>query len=343
MKMLPLNHDVRKGEFRLSVNTEIPAIGITGVYGESGSGKTTLLRCIAGLERSTGPSKLAVHKRRVGFVFQEPQLFSHLSVRRNIEFGLRRNPDAVDKGDKKVDEVADMLGVGNILARSTSGLSGGEAQRVSIARVLCQAPKLILMDEPLSSLDKNRRDEILPYLDRLHAESAVPIIYVSHSIDEICRLSDHLIVLENGSITAQGGLHETLTQIDPPPIGGRSAGAVLEATLVRYDQNFDLTLFKFSGGEIWSPGRFDSPSVRLRISASDLSLSKTPAESSTILNILPATIETMAPESAATELLRLRLGDDVLVARITRRSSQQLNLQAGDSVYAQIKSVTVRR
>lgn len=339
MKMLELKHSIHKGSFHLDVKTTVPATGVTGVFGESGSGKTTLLRCIAGLEKSTDSSPLSVHKRRIGYVFQEPRLFTHLSVRRNIEFGMRRNPAAVDQ----VEEVADMLGVADLLQRRATDLSGGEAQRVSIARVLCQSPQLILMDEPLSSLDGQRREEILPYLDRLHVESSVPIIYVSHSIDEICRLSDHLIVLDKGKVVAEGELHDTLTRIDSPWVSGHSAGAVLEATQVRYDDEFDLTLFAFSGGEIWSPGRFASSAVRLRISASDISLSKTASTETTILNVLPAIIEATAAETSATELVRLRLGADVLVARITRRSLRQLQLQPGDEVYAQIKSVTVRR
>ena len=339
MSIVELKHSIQKGDFHLEVDTEIPATGITGIFGESGSGKTTLLRCIAGLERSKGGSSQPVHQRRIGYVFQEPQLFAHLSVRKNIEFGMRRNPGAADL----IEEVSDLLEVGNLLNRSTTDLSGGEAQRVSIARVLCQSPRLILMDEPLSALDERRRSEVLPYLERLHAEWSVPIIYVSHNIDEICRLSDHLIVLDNGKIVAEGDLQAMLARIDLPQLGGRNAGAVLNATQARYDNEFDLTLFGFSGGEIWVPGRHDSSSTRLRIRASDISLSRAPAESSTILNILPATIEATAAETTSTELVRLSLGEDSLVARITRRSLQQLKLQVGDKVYAQIKSVTVRR
>ncbi len=339
MKSIDLKYSIQKGDFRLDVDTRIPASGITGVFGESGSGKTTLLRCIAGLERSGDSDSQPVHKRRIGYVFQEPQLFAHLNVRKNIEYGLRRNAAAT----VSVEEVAALLDIENLFDRSTSDLSGGEAQRVSIARALCQSPRLILMDEPLSALDERRRDEILPYLDRLHARSSVPIIYVSHNIDEICRLSDHLLVLHNGRIVAEGGVRDTLTRIDLPQLAGRNAGAVIEATQSRYDEEFDLTLFRFSGGELWVPGHYESPAVRLRISASDISLSRAPAASSTILNILAAVIDTTATESAATELVRLRLGEDLLVARITRRSLQQLNLQPGDSVYAQIKSVTVRR
>ena len=338
MNGVELKHAVRKGDFCLDVDTTIPAQGITGIFGESGSGKTTLLRCIAGLERSRPRSSRPVHQRRVGYVFQEPQLFAHLSVRKNIAFGMRRNPEAPDM----LEEVSRLLEVNDLLDRSTCDLSGGEAQRVSIARVLCQSPRLILMDEPLSALDERRRNEVLPYLDRLHAEWSVPIIYVSHNIDEICRLSDHMIVLDRGKIVAEGGLQEILARIDLPQLGGRNAGAVINAARLRYDDEFDLTLFRFSGGEVWVPGSHVSSQARLRISASDISLSRVAAESSTILNILPATIEATATESASTELVRLSLGDDSLVARITRRSVQQMELQVGDKVYAQIKSVIVR-
>lgn len=334
-----LQHSIQKGDFRLDIDTRIPATGVTGVFGESGSGKTSLLRCISGLEESTTGNSQPVHKRRIGYVFQEPQLFAHLSVRKNIEFGMRRNPDA----SISVAEVTKMLEVDSLLERSVVDLSGGEAQRVSIARVLCQSPQLILMDEPLSSLDERRRNDVLPYLDRLHAESSIPIIYVSHNIDEICRLSDHLLILDNGRILAEGGLQEVLARTDLPQLGGRNAGAVIDATRSRYDDEYDLTLFKFSGGEIWVPGHHDPSAVRLRISASDVSLSRVPAESTTILNILPAVIEAISSENASMELVTLRLGDTVLVARITRRSLQGLKLCVGDSVYAQIKSATVRR
>ena len=338
MSRIRLKHSIRKGDFCLDVDTDIPATGITGVFGESGSGKTTLLRCIAGLDGSQHGLP-PVHERRIGFVFQVPQLFSHLSVQKNIEYGMRRNSDAV----VSVNEIARLLEVDGLLDRSVTELSGGEAQRVSIARVLCQSPRLILMDEPLSALDERRRNEVLPYLDRLHAETSVPIIYVSHNIDEICRLSDHLLVLDDGKVVAEGGLQDTLTRIDLPQMGGRNSGAVIEATQARYDEDYDLTLFSFSGGELWVAGRHESTSARLRISASDISLSRVAAESTTILNILPAIIESTLPETAATELVQLRLGDDILVARITRRSLQQMKLCAGDEIFVQIKSVTVRR
>lgn len=338
MNSIKLKHSNQKGDFFLEIDTEIPATGITGVFGESGSGKTTLLRCIAGLE-GLQHDRRPVHERRTGFVFQVPQLFAHLSVRKNIEYGLRRSPEP----GALIDDILKLLEVENLLDRSVADLSGGEAQRVSIARVLCQSPRLILMDEPLSALDERRRNEVLPYLDRLHAETSVPIIYVSHNINEICRLSDHLLVLDSGKVVAEGGLQDTLTRIDLPQLGGRNSGAVIEATQARYDEEYDLTLFSFSGGELWVAGRHPPALTRLRISASDVSLSREAAESSTILNILPAVIEATSAETSSTELVRLKLGDDRLVARITRRSLQQLQLRVGDNLFVQIKSVTVRR
>ncbi len=339
MSSIRIKHRVSFGDFSLDVDTRVPGKGITGLFGESGSGKTSLLRCIAGLERSESADSTPVHKRGVGYVFQEPQLFAHLNVRQNIEYGMRRN----SMPRMSLDEVVSMLEIGNLLERSVSGLSGGEAQRVSIARVLCQSPNLILMDEPLSALDERRRNDVLPYLDRLHAKSAVPIIYVSHNIDEICRLSDHLLVLDNGRLVAEGELHEVLLRTDLPQLGGRNAGAIIEGKTIEYDRAFDLTAFEFSGGRLWVPGAFESNRVRLRVSASDISLSRARAESSTILNILPCTIVAIEEENTAASLVKLQLGSDYLVARITRRSSSALNLKAGDEVYAQIKSVTVRR
>lgn len=339
MTAIAIRHHVTHGEFTLDIDTSIPDRGITGVFGESGSGKTTLLRCIAGLERSTPVESVPAHKRRIGFVFQEPQLFSHLSVRRNIEYGLRRSREE----GVRLEAVAELLEIDKLLDRSTTDLSGGEAQRVSIARVLCQSPRLILMDEPLSSLDERRKSDVLPYLDRLHTESAVPIIYVSHNIDEVCRLSDHLLILDQGSLAAEGELQAVLSRTDLPQLHGANAGAVVYAEQVEHDREFDLTEFEFSGGRLLAAGSFDSGRVRLRIKASDVSLSRDRAESSTILNILPCTIVAIDAESAAVNLVRLQLGGDYLLARVTRRSSEALDLQVGDEVFAQIKSVTVRR
>lgn len=338
MSVLTLQHAVEKGEFSLSVDTTIPATGVTGVFGESGSGKTTLLRCIAGLERSTDGEFVPVHRRNIGFVFQEPRLFPHLSVRRNIEYGLRRNANAA----ASLDSVVALLELETLVERMPVDLSGGEAQRVSIARILCQSPQLILMDEPLSALDDRRRDEVLPYLERLHRDSSVPIVYVSHNIDEICRLSDHLLVLERGRIVAEGSLQETLSRVDVAALGGRFAGAVLHVEQRGYELEFDLTTFSFSGGDVLVPGQHDEQRARLRIRASDISLSRVRAETTTILNILPVLIDSISEETQSTALVRLRAGEDILIARVTRKSLAELGLNPGDNVFAQIKSVTVR-
>ncbi|MBT8087242.1 MAG: molybdenum ABC transporter ATP-binding protein, partial [Gammaproteobacteria bacterium] len=267
---IALRHNLRRGDFALTVDEQIPAAGITGLFGESGSGKTTLLRCIAGLERSATEDTTPVHRRGIGYVFQDPQLFPHLDVRRNIEYGLRRaGAGTVDK-----DHVIDMFGLESLLGRRPHELSGGEAQRAAIAAVLLRSPRLMLMDEPLASLDQRRKDELLPYLDRLHEELSLPIIYVSHSIDEVSRLCDHLLLIDDGRIVANGELHDTLARLDIPMLSGRNAGAVVDARPAQYDSDFDLTEFHFSGGKLLAPGRYGQnlSTARLRIAASDVSL-----------------------------------------------------------------------
>jgi len=338
-QLIPLRHTIQRAAFSLDVDVAIPAKGVTGVFGESGSGKTTLLRCIAGLEAGSGSR--APHERDIGYVFQEPQLFPHMDVRENIEYGFRR----ARKPRLETDAVVNMLGIGTLLGRKPAELSGGEAQRVAIAAVLLRSPDLILMDEPLASLDQRRKDELLPYLDRLHDELSVPIIYVSHSIDEICRVCDHLVLIENGRVIADGELHTMLARLDIPMLTGRNAGAVINARPIRYDSDYDLTQFRFSGGELLVPGEFDStiPNMRLRIAASDVSICRTRPQKTSILNVLPAEIDDLQPTGPATNLVRLTVGDDLLVAEVTRRSVTNLDLGKGDQVFAQVKSVTVRR
>ena len=333
--MIHLRHRLPKGDFVLDVDVEVPDSGITGVFGESGSGKTTLLRCIAGLEGGDG---LPAHKRNIGYVFQDPGLFPHLSVRGNIEFGAQR------AATRRVEStsVVDMLGLDDLLDRKPNTLSGGEAQRVSIAAALMRSPDLVLMDEPLASLDRRRKDELLPYFDRLHDELSVPVIYVSHDIEEVSRLCDHLVLLDGGKVAASGNLVDVLSRVDVPVLSGRNAGVVLWANPV--DQEDGLTRFDFGEGDIWAPGEFEaggSP-LRLRIAASDVSIARERPEATTILNILHATIEEVHPVDAATALVRLGVGNQSLLARVTNRSVQRLELRPGERVFAQVKSVTVR-
>lgn len=334
--MIRLQHKVQKGAFTLDVDVSIPDAGVTGVFGESGSGKTSLLRCIAGLD---GEGGLPVHKRNVGYVFQQPTLFPHLDVRGNIEYGARRaTSNRVDRS-----QVANMLGLDPLLERSPDTLSGGEAQRVAIAAALMRSPDLLLMDEPLASLDRARKDELLPYFDRLHDELSIPVVYVSHDIDEVSRLCDHLVLLDAGKVLASGELCEVLSRADVPLLTGRNAGVVIWAVPVDHDEG--LTKFDFADGDIWVPGEFEASSIplRLRVAASDVSITRERPTQTTILNVLRATIEDVRTVDKATALIRLGLGNQDLLARVTNRSVGRLDLRKGERVFAQVKSVTVRR
>jgi molybdate transport system ATP-binding protein len=241
-------------------------------------------------------------------------------VRGNIEYGARRA--AAQRIDRE--SVVDMLGIGDLLERKPDSLSGGESQRVAIAAALLRSPDLVLMDEPLASLDRKRKDELLPYFDRLHDELSVPVIYVSHDIEEISRLCDHLVLLDNGRVAASG------------------AGVVLWATPVDHEDG--LTKFNFGDGDIWVAGRFEATGtpLRLRIAANDVSIARDRPTSTTILNILCATVEEVHCVDTATALVRLGAGNQGLLARVTNRSVRRLGLKPGDQVFAQVKSVTVR-
>jgi molybdate transport system ATP-binding protein len=351
---MKFRYEVDRKDFKLNVMADIPLQGVTGIYGPSGAGKTTLLRCIAGLEDATvgelsvgnecwqGDSVvLPVHEREVGYVFQEPRLFAHLRVNENIQYGMRRS-----RSDKSPDleAIVSLLGLGQLLQRWPHELSGGEAQRVAIARAMMRAPKFILMDEPLASLDAERKNEILPFLDRLHAESSTPIIYVSHNIEEICRLCDHLMILDNGQVVASGELQSVLVRLDIPTLAGEEAGSVIAGTIAEYDAQYDLTSVSCSAGQLWLPGNLGTitQKLRLRIRANDISLNRDRPTRSSILNLLEVVIEDIQDTPGPTQLVRIVAGQERLIARITRRSREELNLQPGDTVIAQVKAAAVR-
>ena len=343
--------------FTLDVDLDLPGNGVTALFGHSGSGKTTLLRAIAGLER-VSDGYLAVngsvwqddaqgvflptHQRPLGYVFQEASLFAHLTIRRNLEYGLKRVPQQ----DRKVslDQAIDLLGIAHLLQRMPDALSGGERQRVGIARALAVSPQLLLMDEPLAALDLKLKSEILPYLERLHGELGIPMLYVSHSPDEVARLADHLVLMEQGKVLASGALSETLARLDLPIRLNEDAGVVLAGTVTACDAQWHLSCVNFVGGNLWvrDSGAPINQKLRIRILARDVSLTLTPHTDGSILNVLPAVVTELGDDfHPALTLVRLDAGGAPLLARLTRRSVAALRLQPGSAVWAQIKSVAL--
>jgi len=347
----------RRG-FKLDVALRLPARGVTALFGPSGCGKTTVLRALAGLERAAGRVALAgevwqddaaarfvpTHQRAIGYVIQEAALFPHLDVRRNLAYGLKR----IAATDRRValDQVIDLLGIAHLLERRPGTLSGGERQRVAIARALATSPRLLLMDEPLAALDAKRKAEVLPYLDRLHGELGIPIVYVTHSIDEVARLADHLVLMDAGRVLGDGPLADMLARLDLPAALGEDAGVVLDAVVGRRDPQWQLARLDVDGGacQLWSrdAGLPEGRRVRLRVLARDVSLARTPQTGTSIGNQLRGTVEAIADdEHPALALVRVRVGTAPVVARLTRRSAHTLELTVGMPVWAQVKTVAL--
>jgi molybdate transport system ATP-binding protein len=347
---------LQRGDFTLDVDLTLPQTGITALFGHSGSGKTTCLRAMAGLERA-GNGYFAIghrvwqdeasgmfvppYQRPLGFVFQEPSLFPHLSVRGNLNYGQKR----VLTADRRfsLPQIADLLGIAALLDRSAGELSGGERQRVAIARALLASPQILLMDEPLAALDLKRKLEILPYLERLHDEFSLPIIYVSHSPDEVARLAEHLVLLDQGRLVASGPLQDVLSRIDLPTIFADDAGVVIE-TRVAAQEADGLSRLDFAGGQIYVSRR-DEPigaRVRCRIHARNVSLALVPQLHTSILNSVDACVVDLAPtDTPGHVLVRLDVAGEALLARITRRSAERLKICPGLAVKAQIKAVAL--
>jgi molybdate transport system ATP-binding protein len=351
---LELSVSLTRGPFALQVECALPTRGVTALFGRSGSGKTTLLRCIAGLERlaarvcfdgvlwQDGRHFVPTHARDVGYVFQEASLFPHHDVRGNLEYGLRRQPASARR--MQLDEVVGLLGLTALLTQRAQALSGGERQRVAIARALLASPRLLLMDEPLSSLDEQSKAEILPHLTRLHETLAIPVIYVSHSIGEVMRLADHLALLQDGRVREVGPLSELLTRADLPLGVGEHRGAVLSGVIDSHEPGYHLSHVRVGAGLLAVSQLVSAPgkAVRVRVDARDVSLALQPPERSSITNVLPATLIDLTPDAdPAQTLVRLQVGEQLLLARITRRSAEQLALAPGMALYAQIKSVAL--
>jgi len=339
--------------FSLDVDLSLPVRGVTALFGHSGSGKTTLLRCIAGLERAP-QGRLMVgdevwqdtgrwvptHQRPIGYVFQEASLFAHLSVMGNLRYGLRRTTGAQQAG---LDQAIALLGIGHLLDRKPGTLSGGERQRVGIARALAVNPRLLLMDEPLAALDLQRKQEILPYLERLRGELDIPVLYVSHSPNEVARLADTLVVMDNGRVVASGPLAQTLARIDLPITLGDDAGAVLDGTVGEVDHGWHLARVDFSGGSLWvrDQGLPVGRRVRVRVLARDVSLAEEPGTSS-IQNVLRGCVDAVGDDGhPGLALVRVRVGDAMLLARLTKRSAASLGVVPGRTLWVQMKSVAL--
>ncbi|WP_128001742.1 molybdenum ABC transporter ATP-binding protein [Piscinibacter defluvii] len=346
----------RRG-FRLDVALVLPARGVTALFGPSGCGKTTVLRALAGLERAAGRVAFGTevwqddaagrfvptHRRAIGYVIQEAALFPHLDVRRNLAYGLDRVPAAARR--IALDQAVDLLGLGALMNRRPETLSGGERQRVAIARALATSPQLLLMDEPLAALDARRKSELLPYLDQLHARLQLPVIYVSHSIDEVARLADHLVLMEAGRVLADGPLADMLARLDLPVAFGDDAGVVLDAVVAERDAHWQLARLDVAPGcAIWARdhGLPIGRRVRLRVLARDVSLACTAQTGTSIGNQLHGTVEAIADDAhPALALVRVRVGTAGVVARLTRRSAHALALAPGQPVWAQVKTVAL--
>jgi molybdate transport system ATP-binding protein len=356
--MLSVDITHRLGRFGLDVHFSSDG-ALTALFGRSGAGKTSVVNAIAGLIRPDA-GRVAVngavlvdtergifvprHKRRIGYVFQEGRLFPHLTVRQNLLFGRWFSP----RGERpaRIEDIVELLGIGHLLDRRPADLSGGEKQRVAIGRALLANPRLLLMDEPLASLDTRRKDEILPYIEHLRDETKVPIIYVSHSVAEVARLADTMVLMSDGKVQAVGSVAAVMSRTDLYPLTGRfEAGAVVETHVAAHDDRYGLTLLRGRAGDIKVP-HLDlevGASVRIRIRARDVMLATSPLAGISALNVLPGTVTEIAGGPAPVTEVQINAGGDVLLARVTRRSVAELQLAPGLPIFAVIKTVAIDR
>jgi molybdate transport system ATP-binding protein len=363
MSTLQLQVQMRRSAFKLNLDLQLPGEGITAIFGPSGSGKTTLLRAVAGLEKNEhGRIQIGTHiwqdtslgiclptwQRPLGYVFQESSLLPHLSVVDNLNFGLKRalKSAGVALSDAQIALQAsvELLGIGSLLQRMPQELSGGERQRVAIARAIAMQPQLLLMDEPLASLDAARRQEIFPWLAKLRDELKIPMLYVTHSAEEVTRLADHLVVLDQGQVKAQGPVGDVLTQVVNPVVMGEDAGALIAGHIGAVDAEWHLSRVDFEGGCIWmrDAGLPIGKAVRIRILARDVSLATAEPRNTSIQNQLQGLIQSITPDAHPSQVMVvLKCGAEEVLARVTRRAISELGLRVGMPVWAQVKSVAL--
>ena len=356
--MIDVDIEQRLGAFELAVAFRAQA-PVVGLFGRSGSGKTSVVNALAGTSRpqrgrivingetlfdSARGIDLPPEKRRLGYVFQDDLLFPHLSVEANLLYGLRR----VRPADRVIEpgHVIDLLGLQSLLHRLPDKLSGGEKQRVAIGRALLAQPRLLLMDEPLASLDVLRQSEVLRYIEQLRDELLIPIVYVSHAVAEITRLADMVVLLADGKALASGPVDEVMGRIDLRPHTGRyESGSVVETVVGAHDLDYGLTTLRFAGGELIVPNveALVGERVRVRIRARDISLAITRPAGLSVLNVLSASLVAISAEEGPIVEVQLRAGQTTLLARITRRSLHDLALREGQQVHALIKAVSLDR
>ena len=361
--MIHLQINIARSAFELKLELQLPAQGITAIFGPSGSGKTTLLRVVAGLEKNPKgliqigeniwqDTKQGIYvptwQRPLGYVFQESSLLPHLSVAENLNFGLKRvlksANSALAAANKALQASIELLGIGGLLQRMPDELSGGERQRVAIARAIAMQPQLLLMDEPLASLDAARRQEIFPWLARLRDELKMPMLYVTHSAEEVTRLADHLLVLDRGQAKAQGPVNQVLTQVVNPVVVGEDAGALIAGHIGAVDAQWHLSRVDFEGGSVWmrDEGLTVGKAVRIRILARDVSLATSEPQNTSIQNQFRASIQSITPDPHPSQVMVvLKCGAEEVLARVTKRAVNELALQVGMPVWAQVKSVAL--
>ena len=352
---------LERPQFTLDVDLQLPGHGFIALFGPSGCGKTTCLRALAGLERAragrvqVGASVwqdddagiwLPTHQRALGYVFQEASLFDHLSVQGNIAYGQKRA--AVQRTSEHaavaLDRAVDLLGIGGLMDRRPATLSGGERQRVAIARALAAQPRLLLMDEPLAALDAGRKAELVPYLETLQRSLDIPVIYVSHALDEVARLATHMVLMDAGRVRASGSAEALMARLDLPLAQGDAAATIVEGTLLCHDGTEHLSTLAFAGGELHVGSTTARPigqRLRVRIQARDVSLTLERQIGTSILNILPATVAELREDSPGQWMVALDAGGTRLLARITQRSVQALGIAPGKPLFAQVKGVAL--
>lgn len=353
----------KRADFIVEAEFTVPEKGVLGIFGHSGSGKTTLLRCLAGLEKDVlghieingevwldESKNISSQQRNIAYVFQEGRLFPHMTVAKNLQYGASRctarNTAAVAENNNGVDRdhLLALFNIGHLLNRYPHQLSGGEKQRVAIGRALLKNPQMLLLDEPLASLDKKRKQEILPYLESLHDDLNIPILYVSHDLDEMLRLCDYMLVMEQGLVIFNGNIHDALISPESPLATVENAAVVLEGSVSKQEKDFDIsTVHTVNGNQFQVPGLMPiGKRVRLIVFARDVSLAKNKATDSSILNIIEGRVSAVLDKKGGRVLVQINCRQDILLTLISVKSFELLRLSVGVVVFIQVKAVVTR-